>query len=60
MWHMQDLTSLVHVEIEEQAESLRQFGCDYFQGYLYGKPAEPVDVPELCGWIQIDDIRHAA
>ena len=48
------------VEIEEQAESLRQFGCDYFQGYLYGKPAEPVDVPELCGWIQIDDIRHAA
>jgi len=40
------------VEIDEQAASLQQFGCDLLQGYLYGKPAEAIEIPALCGWKQ--------
>lgn len=37
------------VELEAQSEVLQQFGCDFLQGYLYGKPSAPIDVPALCG-----------
>jgi len=38
------------VEVHPQARSLQQFGCELLQGYLYGRPSEPIDVPALCGW----------
>lgn len=31
------------VEYEGQAEILKQMGCDYIQGYLYGKPMTALD-----------------
>jgi len=38
------------VEKELQSESLQKFGCDFIQGYLYGKPAETNDLPAMCDW----------
>lgn len=35
------------VETPQQAEILRGLGCHYFQGYLYGRPAEPQTGREL-------------
>ena len=31
------------VETKEQIEMLKQFGCDYFQGYYYSKPLKRED-----------------
>ena len=56
-----DLASIGEgVEVEAQSTSLQQFGCDYLQGYLYGKPAESDDVPALCGWIDAGQDQIAA
>lgn len=33
------------IETEEQADYLKQNGCDYGQGYLYAKPLPPEDIP---------------
>ncbi len=38
------------VEDLAQKASLKEFGCDLLQGYLYAKPAEADDVPAMCGW----------
>ena len=35
------------VETEQQAEMLRALGCQYLQGYLYGRPADPTHSREL-------------
>jgi len=42
------------VELESQSSSLKMFGCDLLQGYLYGKPTPSKDVPALCGWDDAD------
>lgn len=34
------------VEEEDQLEALREIGCDYIQGYIWGKPLLPEDVLE--------------
>jgi EAL domain-containing protein (putative c-di-GMP-specific phosphodiesterase class I) len=39
------------VETEEQAEMLRQQGCDKMQGYLYGRPMPPAD---LDSWLRAE------
>lgn len=31
------------VETEAQAEKLKELGCDYLQGYLFGRPTPPVE-----------------
>ncbi|MBR6791871.1 MAG: GGDEF and EAL domain-containing protein [Ruminococcus sp.] len=33
------------IENETQADILRKAGCDFAQGYLYGKPMPPEDIP---------------
>jgi EAL domain-containing protein (putative c-di-GMP-specific phosphodiesterase class I) len=35
------------VETREQADYLREIQCDAFQGYLYGRPALPVNIVQL-------------
>ncbi len=35
------------VELEHQAEMLRNMGCDYVQGYLYGKPVPATEFQKL-------------
>lgn len=35
------------VETEDQADALRRIGCDFLQGYLFGRPAEPDAFTEL-------------
>ncbi len=35
------------VETEEQARILKRIGCDYCQGYLFGRPTAPSEVPDL-------------
>ena len=35
------------VESRRQEEVLLQLGCDYAQGYLYGKPMSVADIPEF-------------
>jgi len=47
------------VELDEQAISLQKFGCDLLQGYLFGKPAGPIDVPALCGWNLAGGNQHS-
>ena len=39
-----------HVENVRQEAFLRAFGCDYFQGYLYGKALPEAQFLELCGF----------
>lgn len=51
---VRSVVSLVHklgmqavaegVETTEQRELLRELGCDYLQGYLFGRPLEPGEV----------------
>ncbi len=40
------------VELDVQSSSLKEYGCDYLQGYKYGKPSSPDEVPALCGWVK--------
>jgi len=35
------------VEFPKQAEILREMGCDYAQGYLYGKPVPEMEFQKL-------------
>ena len=35
------------VEEEEQIETLRKIGCDYIQGYIWGKPLQPEEAKKL-------------
>ncbi|MBR5897783.1 MAG: EAL domain-containing protein, partial [Lachnospiraceae bacterium] len=35
------------VEEEEQLETLKEIGCDYIQGYLWGKPLSEEDARKL-------------
>jgi EAL domain-containing protein (putative c-di-GMP-specific phosphodiesterase class I) len=35
------------VEEDEQINSLRSFGCDYIQGYVWGRPMMPEDAEKL-------------
>ena len=35
------------IETDEQWETLRRIGIDHGQGYLFGRPAEPVDIMTL-------------
>ena len=35
------------VETDGQLEKLRSIGCDYIQGYIWGKPMPPDDAGEL-------------
>jgi len=34
------------VETAEQVRALRELGCTHMQGYFFGKPVQPEDVPE--------------
>ena len=38
--HLNLQTVAEGVETEEQFEILKTIGCDYFQGYLFGKPGD--------------------
>ncbi len=38
------------VEQDVQSTTLQNYGCDYLQGYMYGKPSRAEEVPALCGW----------
>jgi EAL domain-containing protein (putative c-di-GMP-specific phosphodiesterase class I) len=35
------------VETEDQLDTLRQIGCDYVQGYIWGRPLDPQDAAAL-------------
>jgi EAL domain-containing protein (putative c-di-GMP-specific phosphodiesterase class I) len=35
------------VEEQEQIETLRSIGCDYIQGFIWGKPMPPEDAERL-------------
>jgi diguanylate cyclase (GGDEF)-like protein/PAS domain S-box-containing protein len=35
------------VETAEQSEWIRSIGCDYLQGYFYGRPVSPEDIADL-------------
>ena len=35
------------VEEEEQLEALRSIGCDYVQGYIWGRPMSADDAEKL-------------
>ena len=35
------------VETKEQAELLRNYGCDFFQGYYYSKPISEEEFVKL-------------
>ncbi len=35
------------VETEAQANKLKELGCDYLQGYLFGRPTPPVEFRDL-------------
>ena len=35
------------VESGEQAQLLKEMGCDFAQGYYFSKPLPPEEVPEL-------------
>ncbi len=37
------------VETSAQAEFIRESGCDFAQGFFYGRPVRPSDVPRLLG-----------
>ena len=37
------------VETAEMADQLREYGCDYFQGYYYSKPVSVKDFVEKYG-----------
>ncbi|MCP4598897.1 EAL domain-containing protein [Neptuniibacter sp.] len=36
------------IEEAEEAHLLKQYQCDYGQGYFYSKPASPELIPEIC------------
>ncbi len=39
------------IETEEEAETLRRLGCEFGQGYLFGKPVSPRDaLRHIAGW----------
>ena len=35
------------VEESEQLEALKDIGCDYIQGFIWGKPLSPEDAEKL-------------
>ena len=37
------------VESSDQVETLKDIGCDYIQGYIWGKPMMPEDALQLVG-----------
>ena len=48
--HTLDLKVLSEgVESKDQLEVLKSIGCDYVQGYVWGKPMPPEDAFKLVG-----------
>ena len=48
--HVLDLKVISEgVESDEQVEALKNIGCDYVQGYVWGRPMEPEDAKALIG-----------
>ena len=48
--HVLDLKVISEgVESYEQVEALKNIGCDYVQGYVWGRPMEPEDAKALIG-----------
>ena len=35
------------VETQDQLDTLREIGCDYIQGFVWGKPMDPSDAEDL-------------
>lgn len=48
------------VETEEQLKILKKIGCDYCQGYLFGRPTAPEDVPDVVARFPVPDRLSAA
>lgn len=44
------------IETEEQAETLRELGCELGQGYLYSRPVEPEKITELIFRLQSESV----
>lgn len=47
------------IETEEMAASMRQYGCDFFQGFLYSKPLPMDEFAEKYGHVQSSRIGPA-
>lgn len=47
------------VEEEEQAAKLAQLGCDYAQGFFFGRPAPAETIPALIeSWNEKNGVFH--